>query len=159
MAAKSLTGLNAALGPGWDPANQGLDENDQSLHQRALGAETDAYAGLDPMGDPLGIQRSQMAQNLIGATPAGGMSDWLQALNEKAPGGVKGPKGIDPLAGIQAPGQTYDPLFQTSAVNPSLAALQTLTHRAKMQNDANDAATVAAPVKKPLTFLPKGTQF
>jgi hypothetical protein len=129
---QAVQGLQSALTPGMlgtggaDPANDPLG---LALHQRALEHEDEFYrqqheADRQPGADPQQVfaHQTNEGRSRINNMNAGGMGDWLYAFNE-ATGGkgrfAPGTKFTD------APQQTYDPSFQTSAVDPN----DTVVHR------------------------------
>jgi hypothetical protein len=132
----ALSGLQATIGAGWDPATGGVDESGRNLHQRSVDSEANYYHNIDPALDPMGIQRMQAGTNMINAAGANGWSDWLQTLKEKAPGGIATPsKRGDPMSGLtnagQQPGTVFDPLAQHGKMDPA-AALAWLSRHDKM---------------------------
>lgn len=127
-----LDGLNQAFTPKQGP---GLDPNDAggaALQQRAVDSSNRYLQTLTPENDPWGIERNAGMQSLIqaGSDPMG-FSRFLQAVNERAPGGITTPSHRgDPMSGLpNAPFAASSTMWQpgqSSAVtgrpfDPSLA--------------------------------------
>lgn len=113
-----MQGLTQAFGKYLDDDPLGI-----GLRQRSVEGEQEATD--IPFGtDDFGIQHHQNNVNLMNArTDPQGFITMMQAINERAPGGIQNPgRRGDPLSGLRTArlGQpsTYDPATQGSAVDP-----------------------------------------